>query len=298
LIPSNCFSASGKSTNCVNGVCTDECTGAVAGTHSAYAYIDAYCVPLIIDAPPVCANVASVDICAPPGYLSYSWPSGQPGITGAPTSQCVTINNPTPGITYTVNMTSVTGCPTTTTVTLKGFDFSVQDATVCQGSPPFTLNVTPTVTGNFTYNWSPSTGLSCTTCQNPTFTPSIAGTTTYTVSMTDPTIGSGSGAKTKSLKVVVGQETTVTAIGATGCSGTSATLTADGKSCGSTVTYSWSPNTFLSNTTSASVTAINPTATTTYTVTVTNLSGQTASATALLTVNPNPIVSATPVSIW
>lgn len=50
--------------------------------------------------------------------------------------------------------------------------------TICQGgSWPFT------VTGGATYSWTPSIGLSCTTCPNPVASPSA--TTTYQVTVTD-----------------------------------------------------------------------------------------------------------------
>lgn len=59
-------------------------------------------------------------------------------------------------------------------------------------------------------------------------------------------------------------------------------------------TYSWSPATFLSGTTGATVTATNATTTTTYTVTATSGLGCTNTATVTLTVNSLPTVTATP----
>ena len=311
----DCLPVGGSSsTNCTNGVCTltnasGSCTyaspattctptggGACAGapgTHSAYAYIDAYCSPLDVKTPVFCAGAASVQICAPTGYTSYSWPAGQPGLAGTPTTQCVTINNPVAGTTYTVNMVSATGCPTSTKVTLKGFDLTLRDTTICNGAAPFPLTLTPSVAGNYNYSWTPSAGLSCTNCQSPTYTPG-GSSTSYTVTMTDPVLGCS---KTKSISITLKSTSSVAATGTTVCSGVSGTLTATGQSCSGAVTYSWAPSTFLSGTTGSSVTATNPTTTTTYTVTVTNGSGQTATATALLTVNPNPVVTVPPATI-
>jgi hypothetical protein len=268
------------------------CTGN-SGSHSAYVYIDAYCSPLTVVTPAFCAGAGNVQICAPGGYSSYSWPSGQPGLSGSPTTQCVNITNPVAGTSYTVNMSSVTGCNTKTTIDLKGFDLTLRDTSICVGASSFPLILTPSIAGNYNYTWTPAAGLSCTNCQSPTFTPGSS-SASYTVTMTDPSPGGC--IKIKVVNITVNQNISVTGTGATVCSatsanGTSAVLTATGQSCGSAVTYSWSPNTFLSSTTGSSVTAVNPTSTTIYTVTVKDGSGQTSSTTVVLTVNPIPVIS-------
>lgn len=53
------------------------------------------------------------------------------------------------------------------------------DVVIC---PPASVQLS--ATGGTSYNWSPSTGLSCTNCPNPVATP--ASTTTYTVEIIDP----------------------------------------------------------------------------------------------------------------
>src|SRR6185503_16340576 len=121
--------------------------------------------------PVFCAGAASVLICAPAGYVSYSWPAGQPGLGGSPTTQCVTINNPVAGSTYTVNMTSATGCPTSTTVTLIGATPTVTSTTVCAGQPT-TLTASG---GSGNYSWSPGGSTTTSIVVSPTVT------TTYTV---------------------------------------------------------------------------------------------------------------------
>ncbi|HET6227948.1 MAG TPA: hypothetical protein VFF27_16810, partial [Bacteroidia bacterium] len=124
------------------------CTNWMAGSHAAYAYIDLYSTPVEITAPSVCANQTSVELCAPSGYATYQWPSGQPGIVPPLNKQCVTINNPKPGDMYTVNMTSIAGgCPTSAKVALKGADFLIKDTSVCFYSGPFKLKATPITTG-------------------------------------------------------------------------------------------------------------------------------------------------------
>ncbi|MGQ0829899.1 MAG: hypothetical protein ACT4ON_16050, partial [Bacteroidota bacterium] len=301
-----------SSTSCMNNSCTltnanGSCTytspnppctptgggcGGAPGTHSAYAYVDAYCAPLNVVAPVFCAGASSIQICAPIGYQSYSWPSGQPGLTGSPTTRCVTINNPVAGNTYTVNMVSATGCPTSTTVTLKGFDFTLRDTTVCTTAPPFPIDLVPSVAGTYNYSWSPSAGLSCTTCQDPTYTPG-ATSTTYTVTMTDPTLGCS---KTKTVTMTISCGPTITATGGVICAGSCFNVTTT--TSGGTIpyTYSWSPATGLSATNTASVSAC-PTTTTTYTVTVRDATAKSATAVAVVTVNPIPIVSVPPATI-
>ncbi len=80
----------------------------------------------------------------------------------------------------------------------------------------------------------------------------------------------------------------VTASSASICSGNNTTLTASGMS-----SYTWSPSLGLNTTTGATVIA-NPTSTTTYTVTGTNIAGTINSKTVTVTVNSNPIVSINP----
>jgi gliding motility-associated-like protein len=307
----DCFPAgSSSSTICSNGTCTLTVNGSSCtypqgqppctppstgcsggpGTHSAYAYIDAYCAPLSVSQPVFCTGASNVQICAPAGYLSYSWPAGQPGLTGNDTTQCVTISNPVPGDTYTVNMISFTGCPTTTTVTLQGFDFALNDTSVCPGSNPFPINLTPSVQGSYTYSWTPAGGLSCVNCQNPVFDPNY-GNATYTVTMTDP-LGANCSA-THTVNITVQQGTSVSGVGASVCSGQNAILTASGSACGGNITYSWTPSTFLSSTTSPTVTAINPTVSITYTVTAFGPNNQNAQTTVPLTVFQIPQLTLT-----
>ena len=252
------------------------------GSHSAYAYIDLYCAPIEIKSPDICANQPSVQLCGPDGYASYEWDPG-PGIQPPLNQKCVTIKNPKAGDVYTVNMKSVAGgCPTKTTIKLAGADFTVNDVTTCPNAPT-TLTVTPsngTVT-DYEWKWEPATYLSCTNCPNPVFTPGA--NSTYTVTMIDKKVANCNQVKT--VKVTVGAGFTVTTAGAHICEGETATLTASGAD-----TYVWNPG----NLTGTTVT-VNPTSTTTYTVTG-SLNGGTCpgngTATALVTVDKLPTVSA------
>jgi gliding motility-associated-like protein len=114
-----------------------------------------------------------------PAY-TYAWNNAAGIITNAPSPATTT--------TYTVNCTDVNGClaaPQTVTITVRPplTALATGAASICPGAG------TPlgcTAGGGdavYAYSWTPSTGLSSPTAQNPIATP--AATTTYTVYVTD-----------------------------------------------------------------------------------------------------------------
>lgn len=127
-------------------------------------------------------------------------------------------------------------------------------ASICSGSSALL-----SATGAASYSWSPASGLSSTTGNSVTATPTT--TTTYTVV---GAVGGCTGVATvtvnvsSSFPISAGANVTI-------CSGSSTTLTATG----SATSYTWAPVTGLSATTGASVTA-SPTVATTYTLTGTS----------------------------
>ena len=146
------------------------------------------------------------------------------------------------------------------------FDAGV-DSSICNGSSyQFQFNNTNT------YSWTPSTGLSCTNCSNPIASPTA--TTTYTIDASlsfCPAIDS--------VVITVHPSPTVTASGDTSiCSGEQTHIHAVGNG-----TYSWSPSGSLSSSTNANPIA-SPTVTTTYTVTLSNFFGCTASDNVVVTI--------------
>lgn len=281
----DCFPSFPSFTN-NNGKLDTVCNSWTPGSHSAYAYIDLYCTPIEIVSPPVCANQSSVELCGPPGYKSYQWEPG-PGLVPPLNKQCVKINNPKAGNKYTVNMISFAGnCPSKTTITLSGSDFTVKDVTLCEDSPPTKLTATPTTTGDYSWKWEPATNLSCTDCPDPIFTPGT--TTTYTVTMSDKKIENCN--QVKELKVSVGAGFTVTTDGRTICEGEETVLTASGAD-----SYIWKPGDIPGQTIT-----VKPSTTTTYTVTGTSNSATcpgNPDATATVTVNLKPIVNVTDITI-
>jgi len=255
-----------------------DCTRS-AGTHSAYVYLDAYCTSMSLESPEFCVGQESVEICAPNGYTNYSWPEDQPGIQGPFNQQCVTINNPVPGTVYNVNMELITGCPTSTTITLRAIPIvKTQDTTICLGDevsifldivngqdPPYTISWDNNLSGQGPHNVSP------------------AETTTYTAS-----VSNASGCNTEEtititvndcgLNVMVNDTVICTP-------GECVTLTAVGNNGTPPYTFAWSPNIGAG----AGPHEVCPNATSTYEVSITDAAGLTNSKTATVLVAQFPI---------
>lgn len=193
------------------------------------------------------------------GATTYSWtPTGilnNPFIANP-------IANPTSGsnVTFVVTGTD-NGCSDTAQVQIIAFGkpnvSASNDVDYCIGGSD-----TLTASGAQNYSWTPSTGLSCATCDTLVANPSV--TTTYTVTGTD---GNGCSDSDKVI-VTVHQLPTISAGGDTSiCAGDSVFLRASGGA-----TYLWTPATGLSCTACPS-----PKATTqnssTFTVTGTDANG-------------------------
>ncbi len=137
----------------------------------------------------------------------------------------------------------------------------------------------------YTYSWTPTTGLSSATSATPTASPSV--TTTYTLTVKDAagTTATDSvivtvGAATQTLTATAGADVSITVGGST---------TLNGSGNGGTLAYafSWTPTMGLNSATSAAPTA-SPVSTTTYTLTVTDAAGKTATDSVVVTVNSTP----------
>lgn len=139
--------------------------------------------------------------------------------------------------------------------------------TICSGDSTI-LNVS----SGSTFSWTPSTGLSCTTCPNPVATPTV--NTTYSV-IVSGACASGSGSIT--INITQPGAPTATAVNPTICVGNSTTLNVNGGS-----NFVWSPSTNLSCTTCPNPVA-SPSATTTYSVTASG--GTCINGTGAVTVN-------------
>ena len=134
----------------------------------------------------------------------------------------------------------------------------------------FALNVT--APGATTWQWSPAAGLICTTCQNPTATPSV--NTNYIVIASD---GVCSGTDTVAISLYP-QPVATAGPNAIICLGSDTLL-----SSGGGVSYAWSPPAGLSCIACQAPSA-NPVTTTTYTVTITDVNGCAATNNTTITV--------------
>ncbi len=231
-------------------------------------------------------NATSTTASNLPAGLTYNATTGK--ITG----------NPTTTANYTITASN-DGCSSQATGTITVL--SVPTATIsqisgsttisCGGST--TLTARTTASGNKTFTWSPATGLSSTTGQTVTASPTT--TTTYTVTLlVDNGTCSASSSKDVTITVNGASVGTLSVEGNTSiCSGSSTTLTASTTGSTGTVTYAWSPSTGLNTTTGATVTA-SPTTSTTYTVTATatqSVCTATDTKEVSITVNPVPAVT-------
>ena len=190
----------------------------------------------------------SVQLSAPSG-LTYLWSNGA-------TAQTVTIG--TSG-SYTVVVSNAQGCSSTSSsvVVTANPNPTVNagpDAGICSGAQAqLSAQITPS--SGATVLWSPATGLSNPNVANPVATPNAS--TTYTVS-----VSANGCTASDQIVVSVGSLTAGAGSDALVCPGASTTLQGSGGT-----TYSWSPTTGLSDPTSASP-VCTPSATTTYTLTV------------------------------
>ncbi len=240
-----------------------------------------------IQAPPTVSAGNNIAICQgtttpvqlqASGASSYIWSPS----TGLSCTNCSNPTvTPTSNVTYTVIGTGANGCADTaqTTITVNPLP-TVQTgpgANICIGS-----SIQLAASGANTYVWSPSSGLSCTTCTNPIASPVT--TTTYTVTGTSLTGCINTAQVTVSVDTI--PSVSVTATDSSLCVGDTTQLLATGGA-----TYIWSPATGLSCTTCPNPKAT-PTTTTTYTVTGLGSTGCNSTASVTITVNPLPVIAA------
>ena len=196
------------------------------------------------------------------GASTYSWSNG----LGTGTPKTV---SPTTSFTYTVTGTDVNSCTNTANaiVTVNTLPtVTAGGGTICNGG---SINIT--AGGANTYSWSNGLG---------TGTPkTVSPTTSFTYTVTGTDLNSCT--NTANAVVTVNSLPTVTATSGAVCIGSSYTITASGAS-----TYTWSGGG------TGATKAVSPIAVSTYTVTGTDSHSCTNSATAIVTVNSLPTVTA------
>ncbi len=244
-------------------------------------------VTIIVNNPPVISVVATDYILCigsnatitASGASTYSW-SPSTGLSA--TSGSSVLANPTLTTIYTIVGVNATGCADTTTINI-----------VVSPGPPITLtstnpvicvgnSTTLTATGASTYSWSPSQNLNTSTGSVVIASPTV--TTTYQVAALD---AFGCAANAVSIVTVNPLPIINSSSSGTICSSGTVQLNAVGAAA-----YQWSPSIGLSSTNGNSVNAT-ISITTTYTVSGFDVNGCSAGSSVVVSVFPNPIISAT-----
>lgn len=218
--------------------------------------------------------------------FSYSWSTGQTAVTsqlGASTISC-----PTAGV-YTVTVTDGIGCTITQTFNITGT--SPVSATFTNTPPCVGTNVTFTNTGSTgTYSWSIGTPVNVSgTTVNFSYTFLSVGT--YSVTHTVTNAGC-TNTITQTINVTnCSSGPTVTAAGNSVCPSACALVNSTVTGGSAPYTYAWS--------TGATTQNINPcpSATTTYSLTITDSGGAKGTTTVMITVNPAVSVTIIPTNI-
>ncbi len=255
----------------------------VTGTN-IYGCNSSASVTVTVNALPVVTAGPSYSICSgnstpaisATGGVSYTW-SPSTGLSSTTASSAIA--NPLTTTVYTVTGTDLSGCTNnakfTVSVNPAPSISAGSGATICTGSSTIL-----SATGGATYMWSPSIGLSATTGSSVTASPVL--TTVYTVTGINVYGCQSNATVAVTVHAVPGLSV---GSGVTICNGTSGIISASGA-----IAYNWAPTTGLSATTGNTVTA-NPSSTTTYTVTGTNVFGCSNTATVSVSVNASPSIT-------
>lgn len=259
-------------------------TSATGGANNLHQFCNALDPGFIVASPSQCVGspteFESTSTVATGFVTDFQWDFGD-GNTATGTQ--VSNTYATPG-NYTVTLTITSeGCTesTTTQVTINPQpNFTLgSDQSICDGES-YQI-VANGLVGGEQLLWNPTAGLDNPGVSNPTATP--ATTSTYTLGVVD----ANGCANADDIEITVnplpvadaGPDQTI-------CNGDVTTMAATGGT-----QYSWNPTTDLVNGTSATTSA-SPTATTLYTLTVTDVNGCTDTDDMTITVNPLPIVDA------
>ena len=274
-------------TNCQSATATplSTTTYTVSGTNSLGCSNTGTALVTVNPLPIVSAG-ADVTLCDQP--ITYTFIGSPSGGIWSGSLNIISSGVFTPNGAETSNLLYVytnplTGCENSDTALV-----TVTPAPIPTAIPTYSICVNnAAVNLNTVLSSSPSGGIwSGTGVTNPTFTPSIAGVGTHTVTYS---IGAGTCLTTVTSAITVNPQPTISANNATICFGQSATLNATGAGVGGS--YNWTASPSLSCT-ACQTTIATPTTATTYTVAGTTSFGCSNSATPLVTVNPLPIVNA------
>ncbi len=221
----------------------------------------------IVPATATICSGANVTLTAS-GGTAFSW-------SNSASSAAITVS-PTSPTTYSVTVTDANTCTGSASRLVNvnpaaTASISPLSVTICAGS-----STTLTANGGTSYVWNDNS-------TNATLTVSPTGNTAYSVTVTDANTCTGSA--TRTVFVTSGITASISPSTVTICSGTSTTLTASGGT-----SYVWNDNS-----TNAALT-VSPNTQTTYTVTVSDAGGCSATAARTVNVNQSPVASVSPSS--
>lgn len=199
------------------------------------------------------------------------------------------VATPVAPTTYSVTVTDGNGCTNTDQVFVNVLPLATVDAggdiTICQGSSTPIGGAPTSSTLGATFAWDNASTLTNTTIANPTANPTV--TTMYTVTVTHP-----NGCTVTDNMTVIVNPAPVTDAGIDQDLCINSSTAIGGSPTGPVgSTFAWDNGTTLTNATIGNPIA-NPTVTTTYTVTVTDINGCTNTDAVTITINPLPIVDA------
>ncbi|HEX7906147.1 MAG TPA: hypothetical protein VF487_19875, partial [Chitinophagaceae bacterium] len=234
------------------------------------------------------ASTGAINITASGGTGAYTYAWTGTGVNATAEDQTgLAAGN------YSVVVTDANGCSTaplavtiTQPVTAVAVALTSQTNVLCFGASTGTINITASGgTGAYTYDWADIAGTN-----NPEDRTNLAAGT-YTVTVTD-----ANGCTTAPLAITITQPATPASINTISsnspvCSDNTLSLTSTASGGTGVITYSWTgPNSFTSNLQNPSIASVQTVASGTYTLTVTDANGCTATATTNVTITQRPSV--------
>ncbi len=236
------------------------------GGHFGYGYLDMTYGLFAITA--VACDTDSITLTAPPGYNLYAWYDSTTG-TFIDTSRLLRVPNPSVSATYKIVMQPYAGygCPDSIYTKVVHSNLTINpsnDTVICPGDT-ISLHMGANDTARpLRYSWVPNAWISCLTCDTISVAPSV--NTTYIATVTN----SMGCSKKDTFNVVMAMSVGInndTIL----CKGRTMTLSTIATGA-LPLSYAWSPASGLSCTGCPSPVA-NPSATTTYVVTVSDANG-------------------------
>jgi uncharacterized protein YjdB len=167
-------------------IITFKAGGCTRTGHFGYGYVDMNCGLFKIAV--VACKASRAVLSAPPGYQYYTWTDSLTFTAAYGSTQTVTITVPSVATTYAVILTPYSGygCIDTLYAKLLPSNLATHqspDTTICFGSSVRIWGGATDILP-LTYSWTPTTGLSCTTCDTTVATPPV-GVNLYQITTTD-----------------------------------------------------------------------------------------------------------------